>query len=398
MRQAPSQYGSRASQYVRQKGPPVSDTIESFLASSLDETPYLVVDLEVVTTKYAELQRALPGVSIHYAVKANPLPDILSTLRRAGSSFDIASPVELDLCLATGVDPAQLSFGNTVKKASAIRYAHAAGVTLFSVDCVSELEKVAENAPGARVMARLRTMSRGAEWPLSRKFGCDEEPALDLLIGATRLGLVPYGVSFHVGSQQTDPSQWSDPIARAARLYSRLRKQGVELQCLNIGGGFPAQYIEVLPAIEEYGRAVQRSLRCHFGTRGPRIMAEPGRFLVAEAGVIQSEVVLVSRRSKADGPRWVYLDCGRFGGLAETMNEAIKYPLRTHHATDSNSPVVLAGPTCDSADILYERTMYSLPDDLRAGDRVQILSAGAYTHMYASVGFNGFPPLKATCV
>ena len=246
--------------------------------------------------------------------------------------------------------------------------------------------------------ARLFTTGFGAEWPLSRKFGCNAAQAFDLLLRAAELKLIPYGIAFHVGSQQTDPSQWDEPIAVTAALFRGLEDRGVRLQVANLGGGFPARYTSAIPTIDAYGAAIRESLHLHFGSRLPQVVIEPGRYLVAEAGVIQTEVVLVSRRSEVDDERWVYLDCGKFGGLAETMDEAIKYPILAPGKSGTSAPVIMAGPTCDSADILYQRTLYELPVDLQDGDRIQILSAGAYTATYSSAGFNGFGPLQTVAV
>lgn len=163
---------------------------------------------------------------------------------------------------------------------------------------------------------------------------------------------------------------------------------------MNVGGGFPARYGRPVPPIDVYAASIGDSLHRHFGEAVPQLIIEPGRYLVAEAGVIHTELLLVSRRSLRDDYRWVYIDCGMFGGLAETMGEAIRYRVRVPSRHGAMTPVVLAGPTCDSADILYERIPVALPEDITAGDRMQILATGAYTFTYASVGFNGFPPLR----
>jgi ornithine decarboxylase len=194
------------------------------------------------------------------------------------------------------------------------------------------------------------------------------------------------------------PRQWDGPVAAAAALFRRLRKRRIELTCLNLGGGFPARHRTTLPPIGEFGAAILESVRRHFGSDRPQLMAEPGRYLAAEAGVLRSRVVLVARRTSWYPTRWVYLDCGRFGGLAETADEAIKYPLRAVNCTGRPGRAALAGPTCDSVDILYERTPCHLPEDLTAGDFVDILSAGAYTHTYSAVAFNGFVPLTAVAI
>jgi len=221
--------------------------------------------------------------------------------------------------------------------------------------------------------------------------------AKKLLIEAARRGVVPHGVSFHVGSQQRDPQQWDAAVAQAAWLFRQCEEAGVTLSVLNIGGGFPTRYRRTIPGMQAYGAAIDASLHKHFGNRMPDIIVEPGRQMVGSAGLIQTEVVLISKKSEGDTKRWVYLDIGKFGGLAETMDEAIQYPI-TSARKGAAGPVVLAGPTCDSADILYERADYRLPLDLEIGDKLEIRAAGAYTTTYASVAFNGFEPLKTYCV
>jgi ornithine decarboxylase len=203
------------------------------------------------------------------------------------------------------------------------------------------------------------------------------------------------GVSFHVGSQQRDIEAWDRALVLVARMFDELRALGIEPQIVNIGGGFPGTYAQDAPPIARYGERITSMLRARLGERLPFVIAEPGRYLVADAGVLQTEVMLVARKSEDDDRRWVYLDVGMFGGLAETMGEAIRYRIRTPHDGGPVEPAVLAGPTCDSVDVLYEHDPYPLPLALAEGDRVEFLSAGAYTTTYASVGFNGFPPLAA---
>jgi ornithine decarboxylase len=368
--------------------------IAEHLATHAGPTPILVVDGTVVAEKLSALRRALPEAEVRYAVKANPMPEVVALMAQGGAGCDVASAAEIRLCLAAGIAPNQLSFGNTIKRRDDVAFAHRCGLDTFTVDSREELAKVAVHAPGARVFVRLLTTSTNAEWPLSRKFGCDREMAIDILRTAPRLGLRPEGLSFHVGSQQTDPSQWDAPIAASAAIRDALRVEGVDLPSLNLGGGFPAAYTRPIPSLDVYAGAIRRSVARHLGHHRPRLLIEPGRCLVAEAGVIQTEVLLVSRKSARDTTRWVYIDCGKFGGLAETMDEAIRYPVVAPSGDDLTA-AVLAGPTCDSADILYERTKVELPARLEAGDRLYLLSTGAYTFTYASVGFNGIGPLAA---
>jgi ornithine decarboxylase len=376
----------------------VNKKIAKFLAEQKPETPCLIIDLDIVTQAYKLLRRYLPLARVFYAVKANPAPEVVGALKDLGSSFDVASRNEIDLCLGRGIAADNISYGNTIKKERDIAYAYEKGVRLFAFDSLPELEKLSRVAPGARVFCRILVECTGADWPLSRKFGCAPEMAVELLRQARGMGLDPYGVSFHVGSQQTDLTQWNSAIGRAAKMFSALAETDINLRMINVGGGFPAKYRGDVPAVVSYANAVMTAMTAHFGNNLPDMIIEPGRSIVGDAGVIQSEVVLISKKSANDPKRWVYLDVGKFGGLAETMDEAIKYRIKTPADGGPRGPVVIAGPTCDSADILYERTVYRLPLELKVGDRVEILSTGAYTSSYSAVNFNGFTPLKTYCI
>jgi ornithine decarboxylase len=376
----------------------MTERISRFLAEHSPDTPCLVVDLRAIGEAYDGLCRHLPLARIFYAVKANPAAEIVAMLERRGANFDVASRGEIELCLANGATSDRLSYGNTIKKEKDIAFAYELGVRLFAFDSDHELDKLARAAPGARVFCRILVACDGAEWPLSRKFGCAPDMAVALLRRARDLGLDPYGISFHVGSQQTDLGQWDGAVGTAARMFSALAAADIDLRMVNIGGGFPAHYRGEVPRVEHYARAVMTAITRHFGNQLPEIIIEPGRSLVGDAGVIQSEVVLISEKGGDDDRRWVYLDVGKFNGLAETMGESIKYRIVTPERGASQGPVVLAGPTCDSADILYEKTEYQLPLGLRVGDKIEILSAGAYTASYASVGFNGFTPIRTYCI
>jgi ornithine decarboxylase len=362
------------------------------------ETPYLIIDPGIAERQFLRMTAAFGATTLYYAVKANPQPALIRRLNRSGSSFDVASPAEIDLCLAEGVDPADLSYGNTVKKVSDIQYAYRRGVRLFVFDSEAELRKLAEHAPGSAVFCRLLASSEGARWPLSRKFGCTPDMAIALLLEAAELGLRPIGVSFHVGSQQLDPSRWELSIKEAADVFATTRAQGLRLTMLNVGGGYPVSYRDPVPDIESFAESILEAVRQHFPEDPPQLAAEPGRYLSADSGVLRAQVVLVSRKSFDEEDRWVYLDVGRFGGLAETEGEAIQYRLSTAYDGQPEGRVRLAGPTCDSVDILYERADYQLPLGLTTGDYVDINAAGAYTATYSSVGFNGFSPLSVICV
>ncbi len=353
-------------------------------------TPYLVIDLDVVAQRYLDLTDALPGIGMHYAVKANSHPEILRLLVELGARFDVASPAEIAACLDAGARPDEMSFGNTIKRRVDVAAAHELGIRHFAVDCADEVDKVADAAPGSVVSCRILCSGEGAAWPLSRKFGCAPSEAIELLRRADAAGLGT-GVGFHVGSQQYEPEAWAAALESASQIFDDLRAAGIEPVVVNLGGGFPGSYARPAPAIEEYGKAISRMVE-DLGDRLPaEVIAEPGRHLVADAGAVQSEVLLVS--TKEPGRRWVFLDVGVFTGLVETADEAIRYLIRTARDGGPTGPAVVAGPTCDSTDILYEHEPYPLPLDLAEGDLVQLLSAGAYTAACSSVGFNGFPPL-----
>ncbi len=263
---------------------------------------------------------------------------------------------------------------------------------MFAFDSDAELEKLARHAPGASVYCRLLVENKGADWPLSRKFGTTVEHARDLMIRARALGLDPCGLSFHVGSQQVETDAYEAAIGRVAMLFTDLAAAGIDIRMVNCGGGFPVRYRDEVPPIDAFAQAIMRAMTRHFGNALPAILVEPGRFVVGDAGVVRSEVVLVSRRGD-DPVRWVYLDIGRFGGLAETEGEAIRYRIATPHDGTASGPVTIAGPTCDGADILYEHSRYRLPLDLATGDVVTLEDTGAYVSTYASQSFNGFAPL-----
>ena len=377
----------------------MTDRILEFLRDrrekGLDHGPCLVVDLDVVRENYAAFAKALPDTRVFYAVKANPAPEVLALLAGLGSSFDCASVVEIGQALAAGASPDRISFGNTIKKERDIARAFALGVRLFAVDCESEVEKVARAAPGGKVFCRMLCEGDGAEWPLSRKFGCAPEMAPRVLELAHRLGLEAYGLSFHVGSQQRNPRMWNGARKSAAGVFRELAERGIVLQMVNLGGGFPARYLKRVSSVRTYGDEIFRALRRHFGNRIPETIIEPGRGMVGDAGVIEAEVVLISKKSDDDAVKWVYLDIGKFNGLAETMDEMIRYRIRTDYDSDPREPCVLAGPTCDSVDVLYEKEPYPLPVSLEIGAKVLIEGTGAYTTTYSAIGFNGFPPLQS---
>ena len=373
------------------------DTFQKMKAfADKQETPFVLIDTQMISKAYDDLRAGFEFAKVYYAVKANPAVEIIDLLKDKGSNFDIASIYELDKVMNQGVSADRISYGNTIKKSKDIRYFFEKGVRLFATDSEADLRNIAKAAPGSKVYVRILTEgSTTADWPLSRKFGCQTDMAMDLLILARDLGLVPYGISFHVGSQQRDISVWDAAIAKVKVIFERLKEEdGIVLKLINMGGGFPANYITRTNSLETYGEEIIRFLKEDFGDDLPEIILEPGRSLIANAGILVSEVVLVARKSRTAVERWVYTDVGKFSGLIETMDESIKFPIWTEKKGEMEE-VVIAGPTCDSADIMYEHYKYGLPLNLAIGDRMYWLSTGAYTTSYSAVEFNGFPPLKA---
>jgi ornithine decarboxylase len=233
-----------------------------------------------------------------------------------------------------------------------------------------------------------------AEWPLSKKFGCEIPVSKKLFLLAKELGLEPVGVSFHVGSQQKNINAWNLVLEKVKDLFCELEtNHGMEMTLVNIGGGLPAHYMADVSSTKAYAETITKGFEANFGKdfrKKIKVIIEPGRSLAGNAGVLTSEVILITPREKQ---RWVYVDVGRFSGLAETEGESIKY-LIYREKQGEKTPCVVAGPTCDGADILYREYQPLLPDTLERGDRVFFLSTGAYTATYSAVEFNGFPPLS----
>lgn len=376
----------------------VSDTDWSrFLDFSKDlPTPNIVVNLNTIKRNFLTLKDSFPYAKIFYAIKANPGEPVLQMLAEMGSNFDIASRYELDMISKFVNDSSRFSYGNTIKKSSDIKYFYEKGVRIFATDSKDDLKNIAKNAPGSKVYVRILVEnSDTADWPLSRKFGCHPDMAYNLLVQAKEQGLIPYGVSFHVGSQQRDIGAWNDAIAKVKYLFNSLEEEeNIKLQMIDMGGGFPATYVDPTNELSVYASEITRFLTEDFGDDLPEIILEPGRSLVGDSGILTSEVILASRKNNTALTRWVYIDAGKFNGLIETIDECIKYPVITTKDGDKEGEAIIAGPTCDSMDVMYETTKYKLPVTLKQGDRMYWLSTGAYTTTYASVAFNGFPPIQ----
>jgi len=361
-------------------------------------TPFIVINLDRIRKQYEAFVSYFPNCQIHYPVKANPDSEILRLLHGLGCHFEFASIYEMDKLLSLGVPPEKMQYGNTIKKASDIKYAFQKGIKIFASDSDSDIQNIAYNAPGSRVYIRILVQGgETADWPLSRKFGCHPMASITLIQKAFKMGLKPYGISFHVGSQQRSVWQWNEALVSVAQIFSLAKDKGIQLEMVNMGGGFPASYINKTNSIKEYAEEIIHYFNNNFNGQVSEIIVEPGRALVGNAGVLVSEIINISKKSRSDSHRWVYLDAGKFNGLIETMDEGTKYPVVIAEERVKNrvGEVILAGPTCDGVDIMYEKSRYKLPLNIQSGQRLYWLTAGAYTSSIASVEFNGFPPIKS---
>ncbi len=367
-----------------------------WLEKNSSKSPNLVIDLDEVKSNYNKFTKYFKGIKPFYAVKANPNKNIISLLNKLGCNFDCASIKEIKDCIKLDVDPQKISYGNTIKKADDIKKAFILGINLYAYDCEAELYKISKSAPRSKVFCRIQVPNGGAEWPLSRKFGCLPSLSENLLIRAVDLKLNPIGLSFHVGSQQLSTKTWDISIKLTANIYKKMAKKNMHLNFINLGGGVPVDYRSKKKNIKEYSNDIKNSLKKHFGKNIPaEVILEPGRFLVASAGILETEVILVTDKNYGKD-KWAYLDVGRYNGLAETEGEAIKYNIKVKGYNKCiTCKYILAGPSCDSHDILYEKYLYELPQALKIGDRVRIYCAGAYTTAYQS-NFNGIKKIKET--
>jgi ornithine decarboxylase len=353
-------------------------------------TPFLACEAASIENRYRELRHLLPEVELFYAVKCNPAAEILGTLSRLGAGFEIASFYELEMVEAAGARPEEVIYSNTVKPPGHIAAAHSAGMFRFAFDSEPELLKLAREAPSSSVYARIAVDDGQSLFPLSKKFGTSAEEALRLLQSAAELGLVPYGVTFHVGSQCIDPQAWGKAIARCGTLMQQLQRRGIRLEMLDLGGGMPARYVDPTPSLGDIAGVIRGALE-RLPYRPGLIAAEPGRALVAESAVLVATVIGVERRGRE---RWAYLDVGGYNGMMEAVQTAGRwqFPLLTSRADHFDAPSVpttVTGPSCDSSDTMFYDA--PLPASLETGDRLYIGTAGAYTISYAS-HFNGFPP------
>jgi ornithine decarboxylase len=353
-------------------------------------TPLFIISRTLLLDQVRRFRKFLPRVRPYYAVKANPTPAVIKTLADAGCGFDVASLPEVEWALAAGAPPDRLIFANTMKRPKSIAAARRRGVRLMTFDAANELEKIARHSPRASVVVRIKVPNVGSAVELSLKFGCDPSDALPLLLHARDLGLKPRGVSFHVGSQCTHGDNYLEAFELTKIILNDALLKGMALSLVDIGGGFPIRQFD---ADEDWFAAMAPALRLELDRLFPPhidLIAEPGRSMVGPAGFLVMSVIGKSTRA---GKPWCFLDDGLYGCLSGMMFDHAKYPF----AVTRKGPVqltTLAGPTCDSIDIISSSE--ELPE-LEPGDLVYAHNIGAYSIAHAT-HFNGIPPAKAIMV
>ncbi|MFE0172947.1 type III PLP-dependent enzyme [Streptomyces sp. NPDC059002] len=379
--------------------------LDALAAAAEDQ---IVYDLPGIEARYDTLRRELPGVAVRFAMKACPVDEVLARLALRGSGVDAASPHEVEQALRAGVPLTRIHYGNTVKSDRNIIDAHRLGIRDFATDCLEDVTALAVHAPGTRVFCRLATTGEGALWGLSNKYGCSPADAVDVLTAARGKGLVPAGLSVHVGSQQMTADAWRGAFDRLADVLTALHRRGISLDHVNLGGGLPALGYRdkhgrpLDPPMDKIFAVIREGMERLREIHGHRLdfVVEPGRYLIADHGAIRAHVSRLSARRQANGERqyWLYLSCGKFNGLYEM--DQLQYRLVFPSHLDGESvPAVVAGPTCDSDDAYsHEDGLVPVPKGLASGDPVWVLSCGAYATSYMTQGFNGFSPLPYTWI
>lgn len=345
-------------------------------------SPLLILDCDAVRRQYRALSAALPGVDLHYALKPLPHPAVVTTLMEEGSWFDLATSGEVDLVAGLGVDPSRTIHTHPIKRDSDIRDALDYGCTTFVVDNPDEILKFIPYADQAELLLRLSFRSPDAKVDLSKKFGCTPEAAPALLAQAAALGIRVKGLSFHVGSQALEPTKHVEAIRACTEIIAETAQRGLPpLEVLDIGGGFPVDYREQAPAIETFCQPIRKAL----GElpANIRLIAEPGRFIAAPAITAVSSVMGKALR---EGRWWYYLDDGLYGSYSGQLFDHTIYPVDCLDFFGERSPSVLAGPTCDSIDVIDDDIL--LPS-LECGDLIVGRMMGAYTWASATE-FNFF--------
>ncbi len=352
-------------------------------------TPFYLFDRNRLRDNLKQFKEYIPNVDVHYAVKANPTKDVIETLNESGAGFEIASTNELNLLMQCGVNAEKILYSAPVKPGKFIHEAYEYGVKKFAFDSKQELEKITQSAPGSSVYLRLSVTEHGSRFSLTDKFGVTLDKVVELMQYAKQLGLDPYGLTFHIGSQATSKESWKYAIRTASKAMNLLEEVGIKIQMLDLGGGFPVQYTETVPTLEEIGIAIDKAIKKYLPYR-VTLVAEPGRALVATSAVLVTSIFARIKRRYM----WLFVDAGSYNSLFETLESQTSMKFEIYHSlTEYNKSLnrryTVTGPTCDSLDVLAKDV--TLPSELKLGDRLYFKSAGAYSVALAN-SFNGFEP------
>lgn len=347
-------------------------------------TPYYIYNLDKISDNLNKIQSALSDIDIYYAIKANNDKKIIKTLNKHVKGYDAASIGEIELLLSLNINPKRILFNNPVKSPDHIKRAYKLGVEYFAYDSLGEIDKLSQFAPNSKLFLRLKVSDRGSKFPLSKKFGLHSSKALNYCIKAKEAGLHTVGLTFHVGSQSEKLEVWENAIIKASKVIKDLSKNEIYISILDVGGGFPVHYNNHEPSINAIGETIRTSLNKYI-PKNIKIIAEPGRYIVANSSTIVTSVI---GKEKRGNNRWIYLDIGAFQGLIEPLEmSGLIYPISSDKYSSKKYKYTLTGPTCDAFDTIG--TNYKLPANIEIGDRVYIGMTGAYTKVYES-NFNGF--------
>lgn len=354
----------------------IESSVEQFGA------PLLLLDCDIVRQQYRALHNALPNVTIHFALKPLPHPSVVRTLLDEGANFDLATSGEVELAQSEGVPAERTIHTHPIKRDADIRDALAYGCNVFVVDNLNELAKFEKYSDDVELLVRLSFRNSEAFADLSKKFGCSPEQAMVIIEKAKELGIRIKGLSFHVGSQTNHPQKYVDAIRTCKVVMENVVAKGLPaLSTLDIGGGFPVTYSKQMIPIDQFCLPINEALNELPET--VQVLAEPGRFIVAPAVM---SVASVMGQAEREGNIWYYLDDGIYGSFSGLIFDDAQYPVMTLKQDDEFAPSVLAGPTCDSIDVIAENIMLPKLDN---GDLIIGRMMGAYTSATAT-DFNFF--------
>lgn len=380
--EASTDSGVSSSSLLRTAEPVVDFALAKQLAAR-HGTPLLVVSRSAVRRNYRAMKSALPNVTMFYAAKSNPALPILRTLREEGCSVDVCSYGEMQAALSAGFTPDQMIHTHPCKTVANLMDCYNNGLRVFIFDNEYELRKIAQHTPDVSLILRVAVSSSTSRINLSAKFGACEQDSARLIVMAHRMGMHVQGLSFHVGSQCRSPEDFDAALAQARRIYDECAAQGVRLEVIDVGGGFPAPYRDAVLPLDTYCRTLANAIEMAFGDVPVRIIAEPGRGLSADTTTLITKVLGKSMRN---GMMWYIIDDGLYGSFSGKVFDHTDFPILAEDAESRPlMPCVLAGPTCDSSDVV---TRDQLLPELEIDELLIVPTMGAYTSASAS-NFNG---------